>query len=77
MSEFFLRYVTHDRRASYEALGWTCVGDGSRMGSHGLWSCVMKWAGDGEPQEPNKTQAVNGSPQDHSDLSTDTGERTT
>lgn len=52
MSEFFLRYVTHDRRASYETLGWQCVGDGSRMGSHGLWSCLMKWAGDGEPREP-------------------------
>ena len=52
MTEFFLRYVTHDRRVSYEALGWQCVGDGSRMGSHGLWSCVMKWAGDGEPREP-------------------------
>lgn len=56
MTEFFLRYVTHERRASYEALGWTCVGDGARMGSHGLWSCLMKWLGDGEPVEPSKTQ---------------------
>ena len=52
MSEFFLRYVTHERRPSYEALGWQCVGDGSRMGSHGLWSCLMKWAAEGEPREP-------------------------
>ena len=58
MTEFFLRYVTHELRASYEALGWTCVGDGSRMGSHGLWSCVMKWAGEGEPAEPSTTQAA-------------------
>jgi len=52
MDEFFLRYVPHASRASYEAVGWACVGDGARMGSHGVWSCLMKWAAEGEPREP-------------------------
>jgi hypothetical protein len=48
----YYRYVTHSRRASYEAVGWlpTAVLEGH----HGYWSVLMMWDGDGEPQEPSK-----------------------
>jgi hypothetical protein len=44
------RYVLHSRREAYEALGWTFAAD---LGpTHGEYSVLMKWSGEGEPVEP-------------------------
>jgi hypothetical protein len=50
MSEFFMRFVPHEKVASYEALGW--IARDATPGSHGVYSRVMKWEGEGEPPEP-------------------------
>lgn len=52
MTEFFLRYVTHERAHAYEALGWKIVSRSGGLGSHGYWSCLMKWPHPTEPIEP-------------------------
>lgn len=52
MNEFYMRYVSHARVPQYEALGWAVAGDGSRMGAHAAYSCLMKWVGGGLPAEP-------------------------
>lgn len=50
MTERVFRYVLHSRRSSYEALGWVFSAD---LGpTHGAYSCLMEWAGEGEPIEP-------------------------
>lgn len=50
MTDRFFRYVVHWRRADYEALGWVYSAD---LGlTHGQYSCLMEWMGDGEPVEP-------------------------
>jgi len=40
-------YVRHHDRAVYEARGWKFAAD---LGpTHGHWSVLMRWTGDGEP----------------------------
>lgn len=40
-------YVRHGERAAHEAAGWVFVSD---LGpTHGQWSVLMKWTGEGEP----------------------------
>ena len=41
------RYVRHPDRAVYEARGWVFAAD---LGpTHGYWSVLMRWTGEGEP----------------------------
>lgn len=41
------RYVRHSERPLYEAKGWRFECD---LGpTHGLWSVMMIWTGEGEP----------------------------
>lgn len=49
-----VRYVNHEQRGAYEALGWALASNGQRMGHHGYWSCLMEWRGEGDPQEPGR-----------------------
>jgi len=43
----FYRYVHHADRPSYEAAGWAFAAD---LGpTHGQWSVLMQWTGEGEP----------------------------
>lgn len=43
----WLRYVRHADRPAYEARGWVLASD---LGpTHGLWSVLMLWAGEGDP----------------------------
>lgn len=43
----WFRYVRHAEAAAFEALGWVFAAD---LGStHGQWSVLMRWAGEGEP----------------------------
>jgi hypothetical protein len=44
----YVRYVPHDRRTAYEAIGWVWIAD---MPWHHA-SVLMMWRGDGEPREP-------------------------
>lgn len=53
----YWRYVPHANVSRYEAMGWKDAG--AVAGHHGVWSVWMKWAGDGEPVEPE--QAASGS----------------
>jgi hypothetical protein len=43
----WFRYVLHSDRAAYEAKGWEVAAD---LGpTHGQWSVLMRWTGEGEP----------------------------
>jgi hypothetical protein len=43
----WLRYVLHSDIAAYEARGWVYAAD---LGpTHGRWSVLMRWAGEGDP----------------------------
>jgi len=43
----WFRYVRHKDRASYEAKGWRFDCD---LGTtHGIWSVMMIWTGEGDP----------------------------
>lgn len=57
MTEFYLRYVNHERAEAYEALGWTIVSRSGGLASHGHWSCLMKWPHDTPPLEPTTPTA--------------------
>jgi hypothetical protein len=46
----WLRYVNYDKRWAYEALGW--VFDSELGPTHGRWSILMRWEGEGAPKEP-------------------------
>lgn len=49
----WLKLVPHHRRAEFEAIGWVFSSD---LGStHGFWSCLMRWAGEGGPVMPGAT----------------------
>ena len=52
----WMRYVIHDRVAAYEALGWRVV-DTMAGSNHGHYSQLLKWAGEGDPIEPEKESA--------------------
>lgn len=46
----WVRYVRHGDRPAFEAMGWVFAGD---LGpTHGQWSALLQWAGEGEPREP-------------------------
>ncbi len=47
----WLRYVAHSEIEKYRALGWEISDDLSGT-SHGRWSVLMCWKGEGEP--PNE-----------------------
>ena len=47
----WLRYVVHSEIEKYKALGWEISDDLSGT-SHGRWSVLMQWKGEGEP--PNE-----------------------
>jgi len=50
MTDRIFRYVAHWRRSAYEACGWAYSAD---LGpTHGQYSCLMEWVGDGEPRSP-------------------------
>lgn len=44
----WLRYVVHSEIEKYKALGWEISDDLSGT-SHGRWSVLMQWQGEGEP----------------------------
>jgi hypothetical protein len=46
----YVRYVPHELRAAYEAIGWVWVAD--MPWHHSAWSVLMMWRGEGEPREP-------------------------
>jgi len=46
----WLRYVPHGRMLLFAARGWV-IDDELHGTSHGNWSVLMRWAGDGEPTE--------------------------
>jgi hypothetical protein len=52
----WFKYVRHEDRPAYEAAGW--VYDGDLGPTHGQWSVLMKWAGEGEPSLPNQERAA-------------------
>jgi hypothetical protein len=46
----WLRFVRHADVAKFEAAGWVIVGAPDRLGpTHGTWSVLMMWTGEGEP----------------------------
>jgi hypothetical protein len=56
MSERTFRYVVQWRRSAYEAIGWVYSAD---LGiTHGQYSCLMEWMGEGEPVEPGSVDCV-------------------
>jgi len=59
MTEFYLRYVPHERVEAYAALGWIDASGAKRLGLHGHWSLLMKWPHAGEPIEPDHLIADN------------------
>lgn len=49
------RYVRHEQRAAYEAAGWAFAAD---LGpTHGAWSVLMRWAGEGPGFLPESSPA--------------------
>ncbi len=59
MTEFYLRYVPHERVEAYAALGWTDASGEKRLGPHGQWSLLMKWPHAGQPIEPSMSSGRN------------------
>lgn len=51
MTERIFRYVPHRLRADYEALGWVYSADLGH--THGQYSCLMEFVGEGPPIEPS------------------------
>lgn len=47
----YFRYVTHNAIPDYESLGWKRL-DCLAGTTHGVWSELMRWDGDGDPVEP-------------------------
>lgn len=47
----WLKYVPHNRLLVHLAQGWTIVDD-MQGTSHGQWSTLCEWRGDGEPWTP-------------------------
>lgn len=43
----WLRYALHADVPTFEAKGWRLAGP--LPGTHGHWSCLMIWSGEGEP----------------------------
>lgn len=56
MERIFM-YVTHSRRAAFEALGWKFSAHLGR--THGMYSALYEWVGEGPPQFPTE-DCVNG-----------------
>jgi hypothetical protein len=48
MPNQWFRYVVHAQIGSYLSKGWT-IADDLAGTSHGAWSVLMKWTGEGEP----------------------------
>jgi hypothetical protein len=44
----WLRYVPHGQMLQFLAKGWE-LSDELHGSSHGNWSVLMRWAGEGEP----------------------------
>ncbi len=53
MTEFYLRYVSHERVEAYKAIGWHDASGKTKLGLHGHWSLLMKWPHEGDPVEPD------------------------
>jgi len=53
MTEFYLRYVPHERVEAYKAIGWHDASSKTKLGLHGHWSLLMKWPHEGDPVEPD------------------------
>ena len=51
----YVRYIPHELRAAYEAIGWEWVAD--MPGHHAVWSVLMMWKGEGEPRNPSEGAA--------------------
>jgi len=47
----WLRFVRHGDVPKFQAAGWVVVGGPDRLGpTHGLWSVLMLWTGEGSPE---------------------------
>lgn len=55
MTEFYLRYVPHERVEAYKAIGWHDASGKTKLGLHGHWSLLMKWPHEGQPIEPGES----------------------
>lgn len=51
MTEQILCIVPHGKVPAYEAIGWEAL-PRMKNATHGYWSRLMRWAGEGEPREP-------------------------
>jgi hypothetical protein len=46
----WLRFVRDADVSKFQAAGWVLVGGPDRLGpTHGEWSCLMMWTGEGSP----------------------------
>jgi len=56
MSHSFYRYVPHAKVDAFAAVGWIDLG--LVPGHHGIYSCRMKWEGEGDPPDPDAIAAI-------------------
>ena len=51
-SEFYLKFVNHEKVEAYLKLGWKMPERCHLPNSHTYWACIMRWDKPEPPKEP-------------------------